>query len=88
MREIAANLVVEMGVNLEDTPSVGRLVDEMELFFKTGDLQPKTSLVVCLNPTLLTLDDKLWQVRREILKYLDQLLKHFYLFLFLDSNSY
>ena len=87
LRKIATGLVLRMGVNLEETPSVQRLVDEMECFLTTGDLQLKT-FVVCLNPTLLTLDDKLWQVRREILQYLDQLLKHFYLFLFLDSFSY
>ena len=89
MREIAANLVVEMGVNLEDTPSVHRLLDEMELFLTKGDLETKTFKIVCLNTTLLSLDDKLWQVRiRKILQYLDQLLKQFYLFLFLDSFSY
>ena len=88
LREIAAGLVGRMGVNLEETPSVHRLWDEMELFLTTGDFEPKTFTVVCLNPTLLTSDDKLWQVRRKILKYFDQLLKLFYLFLFLDSFSY
>ena len=88
MREIAANSVVRMGINLEDTPSVGRLVDEMELFLTTGDLEPKTFTVVSLNPTLLNSDGKLWQVRRKILKYFDQLLKQIYLFLFLDFFSY
>ena len=88
MKEIAANSVVRMGINIEETPSVQRLVDEMELFLTTGDLEPKTFTVVSLNPTLLNSDGKLWQVRREILQYFDQLLKHFYLFLFLDSFSY
>ena len=78
-----------MGINLEETPSVHRLLDEMELFLTKGDLETKTFKIVCLNTTLLSLDDKLWQVRiRKILQYLDQLLKQFYLFLFLDSFSY
>ena len=88
LRKIAATLVVRMGVNLEETPSVQRLLEEMELFLTTGDFKPKTAQVVCLNPTLLTLDDKLWQVRREILTCFGQLLKQFYIFLFLDSFSY
>ena len=88
LREIAANLVLRMGVNLEETPSVQRLVGEMELFLSKGNLEPKHYKVVCLNPTLLTLDDKVWQVRRKILQYFNQLLKLFYLFLFLDFFSY
>ena len=88
LRNIAANLVVRMGVNLEETPSVQRLVGEMELFLSKGNLEPKHYKVVCLNPTLLTLDDKVWQVRRKILQYFSQLLKLFYLFLFLDFFSY
>ena len=87
MREIAANSVVRMDINLENNPSVQRLVDETELFLTKGDLEPKTFTVVSLNPTLLTLDNKLWQVRRENYNILT-LLKHFYLFLFLDSFSY
>ena len=63
LKDIAAGLVLRMGVNFEETPSVQRLVDEMECFLRTGDLQPKNYKVLCLNPTLLTLDDKLWQVR-------------------------
>ena len=88
MREIAADLVGRMGVNLEETPSVQRLVGEMELFLSKGNLEPKHYKVVCLNHTLLTLDDKVWQVRRKILQYFSQLLKLFYLFLFLDFFSY
>ena len=88
MREIAANSVVRMGINLEETLSVHRILDEMELFLTTGDFEPKTFTVVCLNPTLLNSDGKLWQVRRKILKYFDQLLKQIYLFLFLDFFSY
>jgi len=68
LREIAAGLVGRMGVNLEETPSFHRLWDEMELFLTTGDFEPKTFKVVCLNPTLLTSDDKLWQVNIENLK--------------------
>ena len=67
LRKIATGLVLRMGVNLEETPSVQRLLDEVELFLTTGDFKPKTAQVVCLNPTLLTLNDKLWQVKREII---------------------
>ena len=60
LKEIAESLLVQIGINIQ--PSVYRLLEEMELFLQTGDFEPKTFKVCCLNPTLLTLDEQIWQV--------------------------
>ena len=52
-------------------PSINSLVDEIEYFLKTGDFELKPGKIVCVNPTLLTLGNKLWQV--DLIKFTNNL---------------
>ena len=53
-----------MGIKIEDMPANYCIVDEMENFLRTGDIEAKVDKIVCVNPSLLTLDEKLnlWTV--------------------------
>ena len=50
--------------NDADSASLISIVNagEIERFLRTGDFAAKVDNIVCLNPTLLTLDDKYWRV--------------------------
>ena len=46
-----------------DIPTQGiEHANEIEFFLRTGDFELKANKIVCLNPTLLTLDDEQWEV--------------------------
>ena len=63
LREIAEEITIQIGIRVEDIPTLGKgYVDEIEHYLRTGDFEQKTDKIVCVNPTLLTLDDKQWQV--------------------------
>ena len=61
---LAQAIVSSMGIKAEEIIATTResLVEEVELFLRTGDFEAKTDVIVCVNPTLLTMDEKLWRV--------------------------
>lgn len=63
VRDIAEGIMSNVGIRVEDIPLLGKsFVDEIEYFVQTGNVSNKTDKIVCVNPTLLTLEDKLWEV--------------------------
>ena len=61
------NIAVMMAIctgNDANSASLINIVNasEIERFLRTGDFAAKIEKIVCLNPTLLTLDDKYWRV--------------------------
>ena len=69
VNEIATYFTHKIGIKYEDTPQIKNFVAEIANFVKTGDFEVKSEqTVVCFNPTLLTLEDKLWQVTKQKLK--------------------
>ena len=61
VRDIAESITGHIRLNKNDFSS--GVVNEIEGFLKTGDFESKADRIVCINPTLLTLDDdKLWEV--------------------------
>ena len=63
VKDIANIIADKMGIK-RVAPSTDRTMDEIKYYLNTGDFEPKTENIVCFNPTLLTLGDKLWQVRK------------------------
>ena len=51
-----------MGISNKDFHFGKSFLDNVEHFLQTDDFEPKTLKTVCLNPTLLTLDNKRWEV--------------------------
>ena len=62
LRDISKIIALHMGLDKSDFPSDDKLLDTIEYFLKTGDFEEKSVKPVCVNPTLLTLDDNLWEV--------------------------
>lgn len=61
LSEIAQDILRNIGLRVQDTASSQVLADEIEYYLKMGDFESKSEKIVCVNPTLLTLDDKLWK---------------------------
>lgn len=82
-KDIAESITVRLGLNNNGFSS--GVVNEIVGFLKTGDFDIKTNKIVCINPTLLTIDDdKLWDVSINSLLnilYLDGI-KYLFAFLF------
>lgn len=69
--DIAILLSYKMGLTCQPTPCRNSLVDEIELFLKLGDFYAMDGdndedLFLCYNPTVLTVDGKLWLVKTHI----------------------
>ena len=62
LSDIAILLSYKMGVTSEASPSRTSLSEEIEIFLRKGDFEPKSDPIVCFNPTLLSMDQKLLQV--------------------------
>ena len=71
LTEILPVLMAHYGFH--DSASSKQIKGEMEKFLRTGDFEPKADGIVCVNPTLLTLDETTWQViaLRRSIKYSD-----------------
>lgn len=60
--EVAIAIAAKMGIESNKKSSATSLLDEIGHFLATGDFEEKSDKIVCVNPTLLTLDDKKWEV--------------------------
>ena len=61
-RLMAYQLMTYIKQDEKDLSRNSSLFQEIELFVRTGDCENKINFN-CLNPTILTLEDQLWQVR-------------------------
>jgi hypothetical protein len=64
LSDIAILLSYKTGLISDANPSRSNLSDEIEIFLRNGDFEPKSDPVVCFNPTLLTTDQKTLQVTK------------------------
>ena len=62
LRDIACNITASMGYNVDNLSLSSSLVEEVLYFLRIGDFEVKAGKIICINPTLLTLEDNLWQV--------------------------
>ena len=62
MAHFALLIIGHLGIHSKDSFAHQSLQSEIEFLLKTGDLIAKVGKVVCVNPTLLSLEDKIWQV--------------------------
>ena len=73
LRDIARNITASMGYNVDNLSLSSCLVEEVLYFLRIGDFELKAGKIICINPTLLTLEDNLWQVNatnKSVLKLL------------------
>ena len=61
-KEMAKAQAPLMGIDVDSSPLSINVMNEIEFFLETGDLEPKKDKIICVNPTLLTLDDTFWEV--------------------------
>ena len=62
LTDVTKAIAAKMGIKSDDISSSNSILDEIENFLIKGDFEEKSDQIVCVNPTLLSLDDMKWEV--------------------------